>query len=254
MSNAKEDLERLAEEQTEHQFPPNPLNNIIRSRTLAEYSSEFGMPSEWLATYLTELVLTQDKVVFADLGCGDMVALVEALKLADKLGKDNLRAIGIDVLPPDPNAIFASYRKYTPEFTRADIDNSRFPEMADLVTLCNVLLWTRDPLSALANAAAQTKVGGVICANNLNGIYETVGEQTYQSLFRKRIYMQNGEFAGFQLLNNLSSFPEAVVLRKVDPLNTPEEIAQAWLGSIPKLHLRTSAGVRGGFDYYYIFP
>jgi len=252
MSNSREDLTRLAEEQAGLQFPADKLKKTIRSRTLSEYSSVFGMPNEWLKNHLTKLISSEERAVFVDLGCGDEVALTEALRLADILGRNNLRAIGVDVLPPDPKAIFFAYREYQPEFQIADIDTFEFPEAADIVTLSNVLFWTGDPLRALANAAAQTKVGGVICAEALVRINETSEQHKQEPLFQKRIAMHNGQFAGFQLLHKTNNWLDAVVLQKIEPLDTPEAVQEAWFGAVPQLQLRIPS-CSNGFNYHYAF-
>lgn len=252
MLKNKECLADLVKEQQALQFNTTYRGvRTIRNRLLSDYSAEFYMPKEWLKTHLSEIITKQDKVVHVDLGCGDGVALTEALLLADSLKRNNLRAIGVDILPPDRRAIFPPYRKYQPEFRKDNIDEFTFPEAADLVTLCYVLRWTRDPLCALVNAAAQTKVGGIVCANNIDRILDAKCNNLglNDSLF----YGRREDFPGFQLQSEPSNDPATIVLKKVDEMTKPEEILQSWFGRIPQLISKKPTEFDlAGFYYHYI--
>lgn len=254
MPRSQESLEELTKEQHGFQFPPNPSERTNRKRTLTDYEHTFNLSPVWLRDYLRFLLRSTGRAVFVDLGCGDMVALVDALKLSEQIdSKGSIRAIGVDVLPAYPEAMAATNRGFKPEFIRADIDDFQFPEKADLVTLSNVLLWTRDPLKALANAAAQTRVGGIICANAVEIINDLADEHPYDSPFAGVINRETGELPGFRLENKPHLNPRELVLRKLEPIDTSADVLLAWFGNIPVLDHRINDGMTRGFQYYYRF-
>lgn len=232
-----------------------------RHRALSEYSRDFDMGTAWLPRYVQNLISSQPSSVYIDLGCGDGMALRDAKRIARK-NEGSIRTIGVDILEPDWELAKLKMRRgadpidcqlaeedYAPELYEGDIDVFEFPEPADLVTLSSVLYWTGDPLQALANAASQVKVGGVLCANGLSAIDETDGRMK-GNLFNARIFARNQPVEGFTILSENKSYADAVVLQKTDDISNPSEILNNWFGAVPMLTDRNQTS-RRFFNYSY---
>lgn len=224
------------------------------NRFLGEYSFIFGMPYHWFEDKLQELILEKELTTFLDLGCNNGATLRHAMKLASELGRaENLRAIGVDALPLadtiSHTPLPAELKMYEPEFRKDDIETFRFPANVDFVTICATLMWTRDPVAIIANAASQLSVSKYLGVNNLTRINIEDG-QTSETLL-ELIARKKGKLSGFEALNREPGDSGGHFLVKVEPLSDHEEILARWFGSIPILDRRTHNQRINGFDYYY---
>ena len=162
--------------------------------------------------------------------------------------RNPLRAIGVDILNPNPDIISPELRKYKPEFIKGNVDNIRVPEAPDLVTMCHVLQWTPDPLSAIINAAVQLKVGGVICANDLSSIFDFICDDYGRPV---SLFKRDGKgYPYFIQLNDCES-SKSIVLQKTDQVKDSDKLLQAWFGKAPRLVSKKLQGNRWNFQYFY---
>lgn len=243
------ELKRLRDEQAEFQ------TNTVRSRTLSTYSRDFHMNNKWLNDFIVNLIIYNSKSVYVDLGCGNTIALRQARFLAANLRQDRrLTTYGVDILPADLHKVKIEIerisnlgiskqvlkKKYDPVLIIDNIDSVKFPELADLVTISSALLWTKDPLRAFANAAAQTRVGGVLCANALDVIRAT-GEKP--PLIKNTL-------PGFEQLTPGNNS----VLRKTESFQSADEVLEHWFGKVPKFKRRRWVKRQTSFNHYYMLP
>lgn len=228
------EFEDLTAEQQRFQFDPS--GSTHRDRTLAEYAGRFGFLRKQTFLNLVSTPLSStDQTVFADFGCGEGIALKEFLQFAEKRGQKNqVRVIGIDLIDLEGNE-----QNQNIEFMQDDIETVTLPSPVDLATLCDVLLWTRNPLAALANAAAQTKRGGLICANWLERVRNV---QTLEIL--------SADLSGFEIVASTKD-KSGLALRKNNSVTDPEELLKDWFGNIPKLERRTYFGPQLGHHFFY---
>lgn len=251
MFKDNQELEALANQQREYQFDPS--GSTIRKRTLGRYAYLFGLPSKYFFKLIEDLLNTTEQTVFVDFGCGDGLALRQFLLLAKSLGKrGQARALGVDLLEPNEDAL-KFHRKLSaedlrPEVLHADIDTVNLLTVADLTTLCNTLLWTKNPLQALANAIVQTREGGLIGADWL----ERIKDSQTKPIFTTQFYRQGKcEIPGFEVLNIVKSPVSRLVLRKTTDIQNSEELFSRWFGVTPKLQTRAYSGPQRGFHFFY---
>lgn len=248
-----------------------------RNRTLQEYSLAFGRPSTWLSEQIIELCKTQSGCVYADLACGNGVALRLAKKEAQRAGMPKrIETFGIDALETDTDDIKQLMTalpgqlppdlldpSYDPIFIEGDIETARLPKQPNLTTICEAIYYTRNPLEVLLNALAQTDNQGLVCVNGLSRLHLTSSPDPANGtdagkIFGKYLDSNNGRLNGFTLpyLTNKdlrSPGPDTLVFKKTSPTYDRKKIS-AQLG-FAKYRLVTTATSRtegGSYYFYYV--
>jgi hypothetical protein len=129
---------------------------------------------------LEDYIKQKGSVVWADLGCGNGIALRQGKIYLESIGIDpsKLHAYGYDALPPNRDEIKRQIMLYPKDYNyqlllkrnepiikQMDIATVKFEEKPDIITAFDVLFWTKNPLKIFANAIKQSNLGATICLN-----------------------------------------------------------------------------------------
>ncbi len=232
------DLDALIAEQHEHQI----IGRTERTHGLLDYACILDwtdLMHEECKDYtrafdhIIDAILAKNhQAVWVDLCCGNGAALRCGKHALERRGIDptRLRTFGYDLLPADHRVLEDCARRfprtlpaqitderYAPTHLREPIETARFPEQPHLVTAVNALMWVRDPLQAIANAAAQTRIGGILSMNRMHHLLYTsqrTGCVYDAPLFSTHVFPR-WKIPGFSRIGENTHSSDTLTMRKI---------------------------------------